>query len=92
MSKFEHKRELFCCDCHQEGILVEHFPDDEPEEQIIYFSMWVVRGWNTMWKFRLWHIWHIIRKGYPWVEDIMMSHEDAKRLGQYLLDIEFDQK
>ncbi len=36
------------------------------------------------WRERLRHIWRVLTVGYPYSDDIVLSREDAERLGSFL--------
>ncbi len=41
-------------------------------------------GWRFPWKHRLRHIWHIIRRGEPYLDFADLTWEDAERLRDWI--------
>ena len=91
MSDIQESKQMYYCQCGTEGILVSHFMDDDTHE--VYLSLWGqspgMRDYS--WRGRLRHIWDIIRKGYPYIDDVVLSEEDAMRLGGYLMDLKWNE-
>ncbi len=81
--------EVFFCSCGCEAVILSYYPDDEYKE--IFLSMWESRpAGKPSWSYRLRLIWQIIRKGYPYADEIILKPDDARKLGEMLLNIEFD--
>lgn len=71
------------CQCHVEEL---HFHQFEGETEI-NVALWKWAGYEgpQPWKWRLRHIWRIIRKGTPFEDDVVLSAADAHKLGTFLL-------
>jgi hypothetical protein len=39
------------------------------------------------WRWKLRHIWYIVRYGHPYVDDILLIPQDARRLGERLIEL-----
>ena len=79
----ERQVEFIECACIGEGISISKWDDEEE----IYMS-WFVEGHGAgryAWRYRLQHIWQIIRKGYPYLDDLILSKQDAGRLARTLM-------
>ena len=76
-----YKRDMYICDCGVDGVVLE-FDEEIPE---IWMCFWT-RGLNPGNRFTLreklrW-IWHILRKGCPWTDEVGLNKEHAKELGE----------
>lgn len=76
------------CGCHTERMIVTRWTDD-PFPTEMYFTMWHMAGhapskiaWRCRWRF----IWRIIRKGEPYLDQVAVAEDEARELGQWLLD------
>jgi hypothetical protein len=70
------------CACFGE---IVHVSRDEDSGEI-YVSCYEPRGTKYTWGYRLKHIWHILTKGHPYHDDVILSVEDSKQLGVWLLE------
>lgn len=76
--------EYFECECSCTIIAILKWRGD-PE---ICLSMYSIdEGHRANWRFRLGHIWHIIRRGNPYSDSIVLSGEEAGRLSDLLTKI-----
>jgi hypothetical protein len=83
MSKKDTKiEEYIACDCHCGGLLLVRF--DEPEdEDFVYVSLWK-NGYGTdCWRHRLRHIWHILRTGHAYTDQLVFDRASVKRLRHF---------
>jgi hypothetical protein len=49
-------------------------------------SLMLYGRYDTGWKYRIRHIWSIIRHGHPWgAQDVVLTPEAAEQLGNILL-------
>lgn len=79
------KRKFIFCSCESEAIVLERFSKEE-EIYIALFS----RGLNVKrynFKDRIRHILHIITKGFPYTDEIVLSKDKVKELIKALTDI-----
>lgn len=77
------------CDCHMEGLNIVKDEDFDKEEiSIWYLSMYTfgTTGYSTSWIQRVKHIWHILRKGYPWADQITIRNKQAQQITKYFQD------
>ena len=88
--------EIFKCDCHTEGILVhwdEGFPDCE-DSAGVELAFWQMGhnygGYN--WRYRLRHIWRILKTGRPYTDMVMMKPDTAKAFAERILEIIKEEK
>lgn len=76
------------CGCHTERLIVSKWTDEVyPDE--VSFCMWNMSGYDPsklMWRFRWRAIWRIIRKGEPYLDQVAVAEDEARQLGQWLLD------
>jgi hypothetical protein len=76
--------EYFECECSCAIISISKWRGD-PE---VCFSMYSIgEGSRASWRFRLGHIWHIIRRGNPYSDSIVLSGDEASRLAELLAKI-----
>jgi hypothetical protein len=69
------------CGCHTHEL---HFERDH-EEVMWYVSFWQ-RGYveETSWKYRLKCIWHILKTGRPYGDEVILERKDLVELKEYL--------
>ena len=69
------------CDCHTHEL---HFERDD-ELGVWYVSFWQ-RGYasDTPWKYRLKCIWHILKYGRPYGDEVILSKNSVIKLKKYL--------
>ena len=81
----EEKEEFYVCVCGCTAISLSRWIYD-PDDTDINISMWArgLSNRNDSWRERLRHIWHIIRKGHPFEDNVILSKEDARRLSEKL--------
>ena len=78
--------EYFECECSSELISITKWGGDRPE---IFMSMYSIGigGHRPNWRYRLKYIWHIITRGHPYTDSIVLSAEEAGRLSELLAKI-----
>ena len=76
-------KEMFIrSECCTEALNVTY--DEEDDVTMLAFWSWG-RGDNiTLWKWRLYHIWHIIKTGTPYNDEIILNSTGRKLLIQAL--------
>ena len=74
------EEEFYVCSCSATAISLSRYKDDPIGE--IHISMWEqgISARRDSWWERLRHIWHIIRKGHPFEDYLILSQEDAVSL------------
>lgn len=73
------------CDCHHEGIMLRHEIDEGfPQLELAFFSFGKV-GENISLFERLRWCWYIIRRGFPYCDQIILRQETARELGKDLI-------
>lgn len=76
--------ELFECDCHAEGISLEHVEGD------VYVSIWEM-GYGPGKKRALWdrirHAWKILTKGDAYADQITLNPFEAKSFGEKVIEL-----
>lgn len=78
---------FFQCDCGQEAIGMDVLEWDKGE-MTIGLSFWSSgHSIHYPWMYQLKHIWHIIRKGHPYADEVILTGDKAKEFGQLLLNI-----
>ena len=75
------EEEFYVCSCGANAISLLRWVGD-PDDTDISISMWErgSSGREDSWHERLRHIWHIIRKGHPFEDEVILSQDDALRL------------
>lgn len=77
------KPELFLCSCAGEGVSVE-----KSEKNLVYLSLWC-RGQRPAMNLlnRIKYCFHVLKTGYAWNDEIVLTDEAARMLARYLLSI-----
>ena len=70
------------CDCYHHALVISRFDDDATA-----LSFWRYGNWEGGWRERVRHIWHILKHGHPYADEIVLKDRDARRLARYLLDV-----
>ena len=75
------------CECHGEGIMIGYDSSDPfPQLDLAFFSLGLKGKGEMSIKEKIRWCWHIITKGYPWNDEIMLRQETAKELAKHLLE------
>lgn len=90
----EEKTKFFWCECHSEGVLAEvfeeiNFPKEGKSLKEIYLSFWSLGRYHTRkpsFITKLWDCWEILKNGDVTRDDIILSTENAKELGEWLIE------
>lgn len=71
------------CDCHAHELHFER--DSEDIKPWWYISFWI-QGYRTTstWKWRLKYVWHILRTGRPYGDEVILSEPQMKELLVYI--------
>lgn len=84
MKEFYALQEFVICDCGTHAVQVSVFKPENHEESV-YLSFWESgHAIGISWRNRIRCIWHIIRTGTPWEDDVVLSREEATRLSTLL--------
>lgn len=69
------------CSCHTHEL---HFEKDS-EDDMWYISFWQ-RGYisETSWRYRLKCIWHILKNGRPYGDEVILDKKDLVELKEYI--------
>ncbi len=84
MKSIDDITEYFECECSCAILSISKWRGD-PEIAMSMYS--IGEGYRSNWRFRLGHIWHIIRRGNPYSDSIVLSGEEARRLSELLAKI-----
>lgn len=77
-------KEYYECECTCSVIKVWHDKDTDYVDDTVFVSIYKNhRGWSIIHKLHL--IWHIIKTGEPYSDEVVLSLDDARRLGKDLL-------
>jgi hypothetical protein len=89
----EKKSKFIECECGGEGMLVTHYTNDihDKEVYLSMFSIGIYTDGRLTFRERLRHAWHVMKTGKPFDDSLILSEKDTKELGQYLLDIKFEE-
>ena len=74
-------QEFISCDCNTDGLFLSHMSDDD--NGFVYVSMWVDAPGQINWRHRLRHIWHIIRYGDPYSDQVVLDRKSVERLRHF---------
>lgn len=74
----ENIKKLYTCQCHSEAITLEFNPEDKE----VYLTGWQMSPGVGVMSFynRLRWIWHILTKGYPFNDHIILSYDIARQV------------
>ena len=70
-------------ECEGKALEVTHWPDVYGDEY--WFTTWL-QGYDHRlgWRERFRWCWNILRTGHPWAVDIILTHEDAQKVSDFL--------
>ena len=76
---------FFNCSCHGEGLII----DENIEDKEIYVSLWSRNydGKKLYFTDKVRWMWYILTKGKPYHDEIILTYEEAKKLGNHLIDL-----
>lgn len=74
---------LFICTCNGHVLSVEKW--DGMEAPQYFITTFAATGGRVSWKDRIKHIWHIIRKGEPYSDQIILSEWQMINLADTIL-------
>jgi len=74
------------CDCYHHAIAVSDEFVEEGEGEI-YLSFWRYGNYEGGWRERLRHIWHILKYGHPYTDEIVLRAEQALKLTERLTGV-----
>ena len=85
------KYQFFQCECMSEGLLVGYFENIDDVDKEIYVSLFSHGMYIPKPRFldRIKQAWRIITKGTVYDDQLILSLDKAKELGEYLLNIKF---
>jgi hypothetical protein len=76
--------DIYVCECDGEAVALYDWRDMD----WIGLALWRYgAGYTFGWRSQLRHIWYIIRHGHPYVDDIILSAENARSLGEKLIEL-----
>ncbi len=83
------RTEYFECECGSEIIAISAWEDTDWEEGEIIMSLYSIGagGHRPTWRYRIKYIWHIIRRGHPYSDAVVLSREEATRLSDTLREM-----
>jgi len=78
--------DFYLCECCGEAISVADYGDDK--YKLVGLSMWRANG-GVRYRLRdkLGLIWHIVRHGHPWTDDVLLDDVRARELAGRILEI-----
>lgn len=77
------KREFYECDCHSEGVRMQY--DEELPLAELGFFQYGFGARVLSFRDRIRCAWQVLRTGYPFADTVILSQEEASRLGRDLL-------
>lgn len=79
--------EFFVCNCGGEAVALCQYRC-KGKIEFLGLALWRYGAdCNFGWRWQLRHIWNIIRHGHPYVDDIILSAENARDLGEKLIEL-----
>lgn len=72
---------LFACSCSSEGLSLD------VDEDGASISLWRLGATNESWKYRLRHIWYIIKRGHPFTDDVILDWPTAEKFARHILAV-----
>jgi hypothetical protein len=75
------KQEYISCNCDGEGMVISN------DEDFVYVAIFNYSRWSSImsWKERLRWCWHIVRHGWIWNDEIVLSPSRVKMLSKVLI-------
>lgn len=73
------------CACGTHALHIEHDPLDGELARTWYFSYWL-RGYGegSSWSYRWRQIWHILKTGTPYGDEVILQRQEMKELLEYI--------
>lgn len=85
------EKNFYVCQCGGEAIALSAWYEDDELEEVLLSYWRIGHSFNAGWRERLRHIWHIIRYGHPYADEILLSPSDAANFAHRLLEIVEDE-
>jgi len=79
------KRKYISCSCESEMIVLEKFPKEEEVYMSLFSRGLNVKRYNLKDRFR--HIWQILKIGFPYTDEIVLSKDRVKELIKALTEL-----
>jgi hypothetical protein len=88
-------KEFIECECGTEGVhvsmdfdVVQHMDEPKPRITQTYYLAFFGYGHirKTGWRYKLRHIWHVIKEGTPYKDMVIMTPEEAMKLSNFIRD------
>jgi hypothetical protein len=82
-------KKFYECDCGSEGVAISYEIDGVegmPVLDLAFFSIGLKGKGNLTFFGRLRWCWHILIKGYPWCDAVILNQKISKELGEDLLE------
>jgi hypothetical protein len=79
---------MYVCSCGCGAVAVDKWDDDDEwNDTEITLSLWQAgkSEYSLRWKLR--HIWHIIRYGHPYADEVHLTLKQAQKMGKLLLKL-----
>ncbi len=68
------------CSCHGEELRVFVDRGESPLERFVEVSFWQYGYGGSCWRARLRHIWHILWRGTPWSDMVLLDRSGGEQL------------
>lgn len=81
-------QEYVSCDCGCGVLRFWAMPDDDDDPHFVYVSL-LGEGGSQCWRYRLRYIWHILRTGDPYTDEVVLDREAVERL-RHFCDVALD--
>jgi hypothetical protein len=80
-------KKFYECDCTCEGIMMSYEIDDpDPVIDLAFYTIGFDSSKILTFKDKLRWCWHILIKGTPWSDMVILNQKQAKELGKDLLE------
>ena len=74
---------FFKCSCSGHALNVTKFEDEEQS----YVSIWQQGHHKLGWRYKLRQIWHIIKTGTPYEDEVVLNKKETLELARFLVKI-----
>lgn len=69
------------CSCHSEGFYINY--EEEGLYYVSFFSLGYRSGELSFWNKLRW-VWHILSKGKPFDDQVVLNKEEAKKIADFI--------
>jgi hypothetical protein len=74
---------IYVCTCGGEALAIDQW-EHHDEMDCVSMSMWRCGHYKADWRTQLRMIWHVIKNGHPYTDEICLSRYQAESIGKLL--------